>query len=84
MQVIEVKRIDAWDGGDRHNFKAYVANTVPDNEIEKKYRSCHVTQEVLTVFDTLEEIEANSVANLRKSAWEKLTPMERKAIGLKM
>lgn len=84
MQVIEVKRIDAWDGGDRHDFKAYVVNTIPDTEIQKKYRNCHIVPEVLTVFDTLEEIEANSVANLRKSAWEKLTPLERKAIGLKM
>lgn len=84
MQVMEVKRIDAWDGGDRHDFKAYVSNTIPDAEIQKRYRSCQIIPEILTVFDTLDEIEENSVANLRKSAYAKLTPMERKAIGLKL
>lgn len=86
MQVIEVKRIDTWDGGERHNFHAYVSNTIPDDEInkQKQYRNCHITPMLLTVFDSLEEIEQNSKANLRKSAYAKLTPLEREAIDLKL
>ena len=84
MQVIEVKRIDTWDGGDHHEFKAYVEATVPNAEIEKKYRNCHIADEVLTVFASLAELDENSIPNLRKSAYAKLTPLERKAIGLKL
>jgi hypothetical protein len=82
MKQIECKRVELWDGGDRHNFGFYIASTVPDDLIGKKHNGCLIRPEVLTVFDDLEEVAANDAKNLRLSAWNKLTPLERKALGL--
>jgi len=82
MQTIECKRVDLWDGGDRHNFGFRIAVDVPDELIKRKVPHCMITKEVITVFNSMEEVAENSVQNLRKSAWAKLSPQERKALNL--
>jgi hypothetical protein len=83
MKTIECKRVDLWDGGERHNFGYRVNIGVPDGLIELRDPHCNITKEVITVFDSLAEVDDNSVAKLRKSAWNKLTPQERQALNMK-
>lgn len=83
MNSFEVKRVDLWDGGDRHNFAFYIIATVPNDQIEKIHPHCSIHKQVLTIFDDLAEVEENSYKNLRKRAIAKLTPMERDVLGLK-
>ena len=83
MNSFEVKRVDLWGGGDRHNFGFYIITTVPNDQIEKAHPHCSIVKQVLTVFDDLKEVEESSYKNLRKSALAKLNPMERQVLGLK-
>lgn len=82
MQTIECKRVDLWDGGDRHNFGFYISKDVPPDAIKAANPHCYITEQTLTVFDSLEEVAENSVNKLRQRAWAKLDPLERKALGL--
>ena len=49
---------------------------------QKGYRSYAPYKKTITVFDTMEEIEENSVRNIRKAALAKLTPKEIEILGL--
>ena len=82
MNSFEVKRVDLWDGGDRHNFGFYISATVHNDQIKKTHQYCLITKQLLTVFDDLAEVEENSYKNLRKTAIAKLTLMERQVLGL--
>ncbi|MPQ56260.1 hypothetical protein [Duganella sp. FT27W] len=82
MKVIQCKVVEEWDGGDRHNFAFRISLDVSDEEIKSRDRHCLIRPETLIVFDSLEEKDANSRANLRRSAWAKLSPQERLALGL--
>lgn len=82
MNTIECKRVEDWDGGDRHNFAFYISKDVPDADIKKDNTHRIIRREVITVFDSMEEVAENTVAKLRKSAWHKLSPQERAALGL--
>lgn len=46
------------------------------------YRSHSPYKHIITIFDSMEEIIANSKENLIKSAKAKLTPAEREALGI--
>jgi hypothetical protein len=46
------------------------------------YRSYSEHKQVITIFDSIDEIDANSTANLIKSAKSKLTAAEIAALGL--
>lgn len=48
----------------------------------KCYRTSSAYKKLIVVFDTMEEIEANTKEALIKSAKAKLTPAERQALGL--
>ena len=50
---------------------------------QKGWRHHSKYTKTYTIFETIEEIEANSKANLRKSALAKLTNLEKEALGLK-
>lgn len=82
MITIECKAVDQWDGGDRHNFAFYISKDVPNTELKTWDKHCNVRPVTITVFDSLQEVADNSVAKLRKSAWAKLSPQERQALGL--
>lgn len=83
MNSFEVKRVDLWDGGDRHNFGFYINAQVSDTHISEVHQHCMISKQTLTIFDDLHEVEENSYKNIRKRAIAKLTPMEREVLGLK-
>ena len=83
MDCFEVTESDG--GGMYSNHVAYVSTrTLADQLVEqsKGWRSATPYKKIITIFDTLEEIEANSKANLRKSGLAKLSAAEREALGL--
>lgn len=83
MDCYEVTEADG--GGMHSNHVAYVSNITLANELvdkSKGWRSSYPYKKVITIFDTMEEIEANSKANLRKSGLAKLTAAEREALGV--
>lgn len=82
MKQIERKAVYLWDGEDRHHFGFYIAADVPDDMIKNVHEHCSITNVVLTVFETLAEVDENNAKKLRQSAWDKLTHLERAAIGL--
>lgn len=49
---------------------------------QKGYRSYSEHKQTITIFDSMQEIIANSRENLIKSAKSKLTPAEREVIGI--
>jgi hypothetical protein len=83
MDCYEVLEADG--GGISDNHVCYVSS-IPVAEalvaLSKGYRRYRKYNKLHTIFDTVEEIEANSKANLRKSALAKLTNLEREALGL--
>lgn len=83
MRQIECNAVDLWDGGDRQNFAFYIHDDVSNEAIKAAHPHCHIRAVTLTVFDSLEEVAENDVKKLRQSAWDKLTPLERQALGLK-
>ena len=83
MDCFEVREADG--GGISDNHVCFVGNALLAEAIcakQKGYRSYRKYDKLYTVFDTMEEIEANSKANLRKSALAKLTNLEKEALGL--
>ena len=83
MDCYEVREADG--GGMHDNHVCYVGNAALAEALvakSKGYRSYRKYDKLYTVFDTMEEIEANSKANLRNSALAKLTNLEKEALGL--
>jgi hypothetical protein len=74
------------DGGGMHsNHVCYVSNLALAQKIvdkSKHWRSHSRYKKLITIFDTEEELEANSKENLRKSGLAKLSAAERAALGL--
>ena len=83
IDCFEVREADG--GGISDNHVCYVSSEVLAELIvseQKGYRSYRKYAKTLTIFDTIGEVEANSKANLRKSALAKLTNLEKEALGL--
>jgi hypothetical protein len=83
MDCYEVRETDS--GGMRTDHIMYCSTRALVEQIAsraKGWRSVVPYQKNIRIFDTIEEIEENSVSNLRKSALAKLTDAERKALGL--
>lgn len=84
MQAIDVWEIQEWDGGDRHTHKAYVAT----KEVAEAWKAAHkhdfIRPVLLKIYDSLEDLDANSRKALRKQALAKLTAAEREALGLEL
>lgn len=74
------------DGGGMHdNHVCYVSSeSLAKKLVEKSKGWRHYSKysKLITIFDSEEEIESNSKANLRKSGIAKLTKAERDALGL--
>jgi hypothetical protein len=87
MKIFEMDCYEITESYDRDSSHiAYVSNpTLAQALVDKQkgYRSYHPYKRIIRVFDTMEEIEANSRENLRKSALAKLTASEIEALGLK-
>lgn len=83
MKVLEVKRVDLWDGGERQKFGFYIEPAVSNEDIAKAYPHCLVTETLLVVYDNLQEHKVNNQLALKRRAYDKLSPLERDALGLK-
>ena len=82
MQVTECKKVDVLFNGGRLKPCFYISPEISDIAIRNVYPNCHISNEVLTVFKTLDEVKENSNLALRKSAWSKLSIKEREALGM--
>lgn len=83
MDCFEVTESDG--GGMYSNHVAYVSTqALADCLVEKSngWRSARPYKKLITIFDTIEEIEKNSKENLRKSGLSKLSAAERDALGI--
>jgi hypothetical protein len=83
MDCYEVRETDG--GGMRTDHIMYCSTRTLAEEVAnhvKGWRSVNAYKKTIKVFDTIEEVDENSVANLRKSAIAKLTAAEREALGL--
>lgn len=87
MKVIEIdcyEVVESDGGGVSEKHIAYVNNMALAEAmvLGNNYRRYYEYKNTVTIFDTMEEVEANSVTNLRKSGLAKLTRAERLALGL--
>ena len=82
MKTINCKRVDLWDGGERHTFGFYISQDVDNKEIEKSHLHCVISNCLLTIFDSLDEKQQNTRQAYIKSAWAKLTDKEREALNI--
>lgn len=82
MKTLEVIRVEDWDGGERHNFVCYVDADVAEQGLKKRWPHGLFTRQVITVFDSIEEVDQNTNLKLRQSAWDKLSPQERQALNM--
>ena len=83
MDCYEVREADG--GGMHDNHVCYVSSAVLAEQIvakQKGYRNYRKYTKTLTIFDTMEEVEANTKSALRKSGMAKLTNLEKEALGL--
>lgn len=83
MDCYEVRETDG--GGMTSNHIMYCATLALATKIadrSKGWRNATPYKKTITIFDTIEEVEENSVANLRKRGLAKLTAAERTALGL--
>jgi hypothetical protein len=79
----EVRESDG--GGMSSNLVAYVSSLSLANELvdkNKGWRHHNPIKKIITVFDTMQEIEENSKKALRESALAKLSDAEKDALGL--
>lgn len=82
--IIDCYRVDEAYDRDSHTV-ALVSNlnlAIALVDKQKGYRNYYDHKQTITVFDSMEEIIANSKENLIKSAKSKLTPAEREALGI--
>lgn len=82
MKIVECWSVEVWDGGGMTNHAFYVAD---EAEADKWLiaNKCDVkVKKTFTIFDTLEEAMDNDLATVRKRVIEKLTPLERRAMGV--
>lgn len=81
MQTIDVWHIEVWDGGDRHNRRF----TVSSESEAKKWIAANkhdlIVKQKLEIFDSYEDIMAFKNGEVRRKALEKLTDIEKKALG---
>ena len=83
MDCYEVRESDG-DGRSDHHV-AYVSTQALADALmlkNKGWRSARPYKKVLTVFENMEEYEANTTASLKKAALAKLTMAEKQALGL--
>lgn len=83
MDCYEVQEADG--GGMYSNHLAFVSSlSLAETLVNKSkgWRSHKPYKKLITIFDTMEEIEANSKSNLRKAGLAKLSRAEKDALGL--
>jgi poly-beta-hydroxyalkanoate depolymerase len=81
MKEILVYSYQEWDGGDRHNHKAYFSNKADADLLVNENKYNRYDERLIVVFDSLEEFYEHDVKKLKERALAKLTMQERKALG---
>lgn len=82
MKHLIVKQVDLRDGGDRQEFGFFIDASVSNEAIKGAHPHCYVHTKSIKVYDTLAEVKEYSTKELRKSAWAKLSTLEREALGM--
>lgn len=82
MKIINCWEILVWDGGDRHNHKYYVATEEAAKQWKAEHTYDHIQSREFVILDDLGELADYEQMTLRKSGLAKLSPAERKALGL--
>lgn len=82
MKTFQVTEVNDWGGGDRTKFVCFVSENVSEEALKKRWPHGAFYPKVLTIFDSLEEVAANTKLKLRQSAWDKLSAAEREALGI--
>jgi len=82
VNCFEILETDSGDMFDRHLCYVSSAELAKAIIAKNSYRSYRKYSKLYTIFDTAEEIDANNIDNLRKSALAKLTTPEKEALGL--
>lgn len=78
--VIEVYDVQEWDGGDRQIHKCYIVNKEDAEELAGKHGA--VVKRSLVIHDTKADYLELAQGEIKRRALEKLTPLERQALGL--
>jgi hypothetical protein len=85
VRTFEIDGYEVWDtDGYTQSHLAYVSSMSLAIEMVGKdaYKGYSPCKKSFTVFDTMEEVLTTREANLRAAALAKLSPAERKALGL--
>ena len=82
MLCINCWAVEVWDGGDRHNLKFYVKTKEEAEKWKVKNPHDFIHEKNFIIFDTIEEAQENDLAKVRERVLAKLSPIERKALGL--
>jgi hypothetical protein len=83
MDCYEVREADG--GGMHDNHVCYVGSVSLAEALVAKssgYRNYRKYNKLHTIFDTMEEVEANTKSALRKAGLAKLSTAEKEALGL--
>ena len=85
MIVINTIRVEHWDGADRTNFAhRYDARRVSLEEVQdNEPAQSDIRFEKIVLLESFSERDELERAKLLRSAWNKLSPDERLALGLK-
>lgn len=82
MKVIECYSIEVWDGGDRHNHKFYLASKEEAEKYKENNTYDNIVRREFIIFDTLDEAIDNDLRVVRERVISRLSPIERKAMGV--
>lgn len=87
MKVIEYATVEQWDGGERYNPLVNFSSV----ELAKKFIETTGTFQyaykcyglkTLLIYESLEDYDSNDLKAIKGRALAKLTPIEKKALGL--
>lgn len=82
MKQFDVYDIQQWDGGERHNHKFYLASKDEAEKYIAQNKYDRYDHKVMIVFDTVNEAAENDLKTVRARVIARLTPLERRALGV--
>jgi hypothetical protein len=82
MKTIECWSIEVWDGCDRCNHKFYVATEEEAKKWMENNSYDRIEKKTFVIYDTLGEAIDNDLATIKQRVIAKLTPLERRAMGV--